>query len=196
MLTSEAIAARTCTLLPKLTNAKVLPSGNGIKLYKNPIAMPGNVNRSGSQRSSASNAARAISSQQKIIRPTVRPNSNEKAVPGKSIAQARNRHAMKDHVAATASSTRGYRQLMGAPHVRQRPRSAIQLTNGTFSHHARVRPQLMQCERGWTMLSPSGQRLRHTFRKLPKASPRSPAKRVPRTRIIEEIEYTALMSRA
>jgi hypothetical protein len=44
------------------------------------------------------------------------------------------------------------------------------------------------------MLSPSGQRLRHTFRKLPKASPRSPAKMVPTMRIIEEIEYTALIS--
>ena len=40
------------------------------------------------------------------------------------------------------------------------------------------------------MLSPAGQRLRHTFRKLPKASPRSPAKMVPRTRTMEEIEYT------
>ncbi len=40
------------------------------------------------------------------------------------------------------------------------------------------------------MLSPSGQRLRHTFRKLPKASPRSPAKMVERTRAMEEIEYT------
>jgi hypothetical protein len=46
------------------------------------------------------------------------------------------------------------------------------------------------------MLSPVGQRLRHTFRKLPKASPRSPAKIVPRRRIIEEIEYTALVSAA
>jgi hypothetical protein len=41
------------------------------------------------------------------------------------------------------------------------------------------------------MLSPWGKRLRHTFRKLPKASPRRPAKIVPKMRIIFEVEYTA-----
>jgi len=97
---------------------------------------------------------------------------------------------MRDHVAAIASSTSGYRQLIHAPQLRQRPRSASQLTTGTFSHHASARPQALQCDRGLTMLSPSGQRLRHTFRKLPKASPRSPAKMVQKTRAMEEIEYT------
>jgi hypothetical protein len=41
------------------------------------------------------------------------------------------------------------------------------------------------------MLSPAGQRLRQTFRKLPKARPSSPAKIVPRMRIIDEVEYIA-----
>jgi hypothetical protein len=41
------------------------------------------------------------------------------------------------------------------------------------------------------MLSPRGQRLRQTFRKLPKARPNSPAKIVPRMRIIVEVEYIA-----
>ena len=41
------------------------------------------------------------------------------------------------------------------------------------------------------MLSPAGQRLRQTFRKLPKASPSSPAKTVPKMRIMREVEYTA-----
>jgi hypothetical protein len=41
------------------------------------------------------------------------------------------------------------------------------------------------------MLSPAGQRLRHTFRKLPKARPSRPAKNVPRMRIIDEVEYIA-----
>jgi hypothetical protein len=40
-------------------------------------------------------------------------------------------------------------------------------------------------------LSPAGQRLRHTLRKLPKASPNRPAKIVPRMRIMREVEYTA-----
>jgi hypothetical protein len=37
------------------------------------------------------------------------------------------------------------------------------------------------------MLSPAGQRLRQTFRKLPKANPNRPAKIVPRMRIIVEL---------
>ena len=37
------------------------------------------------------------------------------------------------------------------------------------------------------MLSPSGQRLRQTFRKLPKARPNSPAKTVPRMRIMPKL---------
>jgi hypothetical protein len=98
--------------------------------------------------------------------------------------------AIRAQPAPTASSTSGYRQLIRAPQLRQRPRSASQLTTGTFSHHMRVRAQLLQCDRGLTMLSPAGQRLRHTFRKLPKASPRSPAKMVPKTSAMEEIEYT------
>src|SRR5258708_15645057 len=92
----------------------------------------------------------------------------------------------------TAASTSGYRQLIFALHVRQRPRSAIQLTSGRFSHHANSLPQLRQCERGFTTLSPSGQRLRHTFRKLPKASPSSAARIVPKSLIIGEVEYTSV----
>ena len=76
--------------------------------------------------------------------------------------------------------------------MRQRPRRASQLTSGTFSHQVSVRLHWRQWERGLTTLSPAGQRLRHTFRKLPKASPSRPAKIVPRMRIIDEVEYTAL----
>jgi hypothetical protein len=43
-----------------------------------------------------------------------------------------------------------------------------------------MRPQLRQWERGVTTLSSSGQRVTHTFRKLPKASPTSAAKTVAR----------------
>jgi hypothetical protein len=46
------------------------------------------------------------------------------------------------------------------------------------------------------MLSPVGQRLRHTFKKLPKANPTRPARMVPRARVIGEIEYTAPVSGA
>ena len=56
-----------------------------------------------------------------------------------------------------------------------------------FSHQERVWVQLRQWERGWTMLSPSGQRLRHTLRKLPKARPRTAANVVPRMRIMCEL---------
>jgi hypothetical protein len=106
------------------------------------------------------------------------------------VALVKLRHATAAHSTPTVSSTSGYRQLIQAPQLRQRPRSTSQLTTGTFSHQLSVRPQPRQCDRGLTMLSPAGQRLRHTFRKLPKASPRSPAKMVPKTRAMEEIEYT------
>jgi hypothetical protein len=69
-----------------------------------------------------------------------------------------------------------------------------QLTSGTFSHHVSVRPQWRQWERGLTTLSLVGQRLRHTFRKLPKQRPNSPAKIVPRMRIIDVLEYTTAAS--
>jgi hypothetical protein len=82
-------------------------------------------------------------------------------------------------VAATASSTSGYRHPIQLPQLRHRPRSASQLTSGTFSHHASVRLQLRQCERGLTTLSSSGQRLAQTFKKLLKSSPRNPANTVP-----------------
>src|SRR5271157_1150041 len=100
-------------------------------------------------------------------------------------------HATAAHSAPTASSTSGYRQPIQAWQREHRPRRASQLISGTFSHQASVRQQLRQWERGLTTLSPSGQRLRHTFRKLPKASPINAAKTVPRTRIMREVEYTA-----
>jgi hypothetical protein len=56
-----------------------------------------------------------------------------------------------------------------------------------FSHQARVWVQLRQWERGLTMLSPAGQRLRHTLRKLPKARPNRPANTVARMRIMREL---------
>jgi len=52
-----------------------------------------------------------------------------------------------------------------------------------FSHQESVCAQLRQWERGRTMLSPSGQRLRHTLRKLPKARPNNAAKIVQKMRI-------------
>ena len=89
--------------------------------------------------------------------------------------------------APTASSTAKYRHPIFALQLRQWPRSASQLMSGRFSHQASVRPQLRQCERGWATLSPAGQRLTHTFRKLPKASPRRPAKTVPGMRMIQRM---------
>jgi len=56
-----------------------------------------------------------------------------------------------------------------------------------FSHQERVWAQWRQWERGWMMLSPWGQRLRHALRKLPKARPRRAAKIVPRMRIMCEL---------
>ncbi len=56
-----------------------------------------------------------------------------------------------------------------------------------FSHQERVWAQLRQWERGATTLSPSGQRLRQTLRKLPKARPRRAANVVARMRIMREL---------
>jgi len=91
----------------------------------------------------------------------------------------------------TANSTSGYRHPIPPPQTRHRPRSATQLTSGTFSHQASVCPHPRQCDRGATTLSPSGHLLRHTFRKLPKASPIRPANTVPKIRIMREVEYTS-----
>jgi len=44
------------------------------------------------------------------------------------------------------------------------------------------------------MLSPAGQRLRHTLRKLPKARPNRPAKIVPRMRIRCGFEARSMIS--
>ena len=44
------------------------------------------------------------------------------------------------HSPPTASSTTGYRQPIHARQLRHWPRSASQLTSGTFSHQASVRP--------------------------------------------------------
>jgi len=167
--------------LPAPAKATVVPNGIGTMLHANPSAMPGHVSRSGNHRCSASNAARAINSQQKIIRPIDLVSPNDRGVCGRLGAKSRKRHAIRAQVPATAISTITYLHPIHAPQDRHRPRSASQLTSGTFSHHARVLPQLRQCERGLTMLSPAGQRVRHTFRKLPKASPMSAANTVPRT---------------
>src|SRR5450631_1770567 len=94
------------------------------------------------------------------------------------------------HSKPTDASTSGYRRPIRLLQPRHRPPSASQLISGTFSHHASVLSQVRQWERGLTMLSPSGQRLKHTLRKLPKANPSSAANTVTRRRIMREIEYT------
>jgi len=162
----------------------------------NPNAIPGHVSQSGSQRCSASSTARATRSQQSSIWPRMTVRSVA-AVIGVAFNMFEPRYLSTTaaHSTPIANSTSGYRQPIHERQVRQRPRSASQLTSGIFSHHASVRPHWRQWERGKTMLSPFGQRLRHTFRKLPKASPKSPAKIVPKTRIIDEVEYTALSGR-
>ena len=156
----------------------------------NPSTIPGQVNRSGSHRCSASNAARATTIQQKIAPPILLAMSNERAVEVELGAQLGKRQAISPQAIPTAASTNAYRHPIQAPQVLHRPRNTSQLTSGTFSHQASVRPQLRQCEGGLTMLSPTGQRVRHTFRKLPKASPSSAANTVPKMRIIRRIEYT------
>src|SRR6476646_8840538 len=134
-----------------------------------PIAIPGRVSQFGSQRCSASRTASATSSQRKMhlalktAALMVGLERRMKFSKGGPIDW----HATKAHKPPTANSVSGYRQLILALHVRHCPLGATQLTRGMFSHHASVRPQLRQCEGGLTTLSPSGQRLRHTFRKLP-----------------------------
>jgi len=64
-----------------------------------------------------------------------------------------------------------------------------------FSTRQALWPQWRQWERGLTTLSPWGQRLRQTFRKLPKARPSRPAKTVPRMRIMREMSIRFLRRR-
>ncbi len=159
--------------------------------------MLGRVSLSGSHRYSTSRNNKAARSQIK----TRLPRKWRRSIPihrsGKELYAIRfcikikACQAAKAHNKATAASTTGYRQPIQLLQLRHRPRSATQLTSGTFSHQASVRPHCLQCDRGSTTLSPAGQRLRHTFRKLPKASPSSPAKIVPNMRIIVEVEYTS-----
>ena len=47
---------------------------------------------------------------------------------------------------------------MREPHVRQRPRSAIQLMTGTFSYQLRARLHVVQCEAGQATDSSRGSR--------------------------------------
>ena len=107
---------------------------------------------------------------------------------------ARTRHAATAHSVPTASSTSGYRQLIDAPQLRQRPRSASQLTSGTFSHHASVRPQLRQCERGLDDALALGPAAQAHVQEAAEGQPEKPGEDGSEMRIIEEIEYTALMS--
>jgi hypothetical protein len=74
---------------------------------------------------------------------------------------------------------------MGEWQLRQRPRRTSQLRRGIFSHQARAWGQLRQWELGWTTLSPWGQRVRQTLRKLPKARPKSALKTRPSQRMSE-----------
>ena len=60
---------------------------------------------------------------------------------------------------------------MGAPQFLQRPRSASHVTSGMFRYHGMEYLQCGQCERGVTMLMPSGSRWMHTFKKLPTMQP-------------------------
>jgi len=74
-----------------------------------------------------------------------------------------------------ASSTAGYRQEIAALQWRHLPRNKIQLIRGMLSYQRIVCLQLGQCERGFEMLWCFGNREIHTFKKLPKSSPRRKA---------------------
>ena len=74
-------------------------------------------------------------------------------------------------------STTGYRQEIRAAQPRQAPLSSSQLTTGTLSQAAIVRPQLRQWDRGATIDSPAGSRTIQTFRKLPSSNPQRPKRR-------------------
>jgi hypothetical protein len=71
----------------------------------------------------------------------------------------------------TANSTAAYRHEIRVPQSRHFPRNNTQLKTGRLSHHRTICPQLMQCDRGVTMLSPLGTRTMQTFKKLPRKSP-------------------------
>ena len=152
-----------------------------------PRQIPGSVSASGSHRCSASRAARPTRIQVKTILPDQRQDQHESRANDITVGETESANstrwltvcqAITLQDAPTASSTSGYRQPIRSPQVRQRPRKAIQLNSGMFSHHASVRVQLRQWERGLTMLSPAGQRVTQTLRKLPKASPASAANTV------------------
>src|SRR5918997_902452 len=71
---------------------------------------------------------------------------------------------------------------MGSAHPRQRPRSASQLSTGTFSNHAISCSQRGQRERGRTTESPRGQREMQTFRNEPMQAPTKAASAASRVR--------------
>src|SRR3954462_5071243 len=75
-------------------------------------------------------------------------------------------------MAAVIASTSGYWTEIGVAQVRQRPRSTIQLTTGTFSYHRSSRWHFVQAEAGQTTDFCSGSRYTQTFRKLPTIAPK------------------------
>src|SRR5581483_1390779 len=69
------------------------------------------------------------------------------------------------------SSTARYRNPIGVPHARQRPRRTSHETSGMLSYHASSCAQLMHADGGLTSERRSGSRAATTFRKLPTARP-------------------------
>ena len=96
------------------------------------------------------------------------------------------------HSPPTASSTSGYRHPIHALQLRQRPPSASQLTSGTFSHHASVRPQLRQCERGCTMLSRFWPAAHAHVQETAEGQPQKAGKNRSQNADHSEVEYTAV----
>jgi hypothetical protein len=72
-----------------------------------------------------------------------------------------------------ANSTRGYRALIRAPQLRQRPRSNSQDTTGTLSQDLIDSLHTGQCEGGETIDSPRGTRQMTTLRNEPINSPKT-----------------------
>src|SRR5437763_12517158 len=82
------------------------------------------------------------------------------------------RSAAATQMAPTAASTMGYCREIGSPQRRQRPFKSSHETTGMLSRQAMGCLQRGQVEGGFTSDMSTGSRTMHTFRKLPRQSPR------------------------
>src|ERR1700760_2732454 len=131
------------------------------------------VRVSGNCMVSASQAARATSNAQKIANaPPQKLKPNTSRLPRVSTA--------------TAASTSGYRHEMRLRQWRQRPRSRRKLKRGILSRAPMGVLHWGQCDAGRTTERWRGRRLMQTFRKLPKARPKSNAKTIWKVSIAAE----------